>query len=107
MVADRAVGHLIDKKLNPAGITHTIGDNFYESYKRDLWYMPALALVANGIPALSIGGYQVPWFAWNALGVEPYNSYKPIAPAQHGTNHREKQPQLPPDLMKQLAGANA
>ncbi len=71
--------HLYDNNLNPKGIVASIKDNFYNVWKRiGLVFLPAYALVANGIPDLNIFGYKAPVFAANAFPAGLYNSLNPI-----------------------------
>lgn len=80
----RAASHLIDNYMNPIGITKTIGDNFYNEWKRiGLTFSPGYTLAANGINTL----WGWPTFALNALPVGMHNSLYPVPTGKSGDSH--------------------
>jgi hypothetical protein len=71
--------HLVDNYLNPAGISDSIKDKFYNNYARNLLtFAPAYLSVSWGIPEWTILGYKLPAFAWNALFGGFYGTANPL-----------------------------
>lgn len=57
----RGASHLADNYLNPAGITKTIGNGFFEQWlKVGLLFSPFYTMAANGIPQIAFNNFYVP-----------------------------------------------
>ena len=89
----RGASHLVDNYLNPIGISKSIGDNFYNEWKRiGLGFGLAYGLDANGVSTL----FGTPTFAINALPLGLYNAVKPIQVAKKSENKGDYIPSLAP-----------
>ncbi|HLG25088.1 MAG TPA: hypothetical protein VI564_09220 [Candidatus Nanoarchaeia archaeon] len=85
----RGASHLVDNYMNPIGITKTIGNNFYNEFKRiGLGFFPGY-LVGSALNIPSIMG--IPTFAWNAFPLGLYNSLYPV-PASKPSGHSSYNP---------------